>query len=169
VWKKAHLTGVKKRYRALRRDIETSLLLAMRQYLDQSIETGLALFSGEEDVHTKHWEKWQNQTLDLIHSNDWKSNKKKDVEEFSKQVDALIQAENEAYFRATIFDRLWFEEMDERMNSIPAPVDGGFEWVFRDASRQVGGLLEWFTNTRGEEIYWLTGASLPLAIPLFDP
>jgi hypothetical protein len=59
--------------------------------------------------------------------------------------------------------------MDERMNSIPAPVDGGFEWVFGDASRQVGGLLEWFTNTRGEEIYWLTGASLPLAIPLFDP
>ncbi|CAN9388955.1 unnamed protein product [Alternaria alternata] len=157
VWKKAHLTGVKKRYRALRRDIETSLLLAMRQYLDQSIETGLALFSGEEGVHTKHWEKWQNQTLDMIHSNDWKSNKKKDVEEFSKQVDALIQAENEAYFRAIIFDRLWFEEMDERMNSIPAPVDGGFEWVFGDASRQVGGLLEWFTNTRGEEIYWLTG------------
>jgi hypothetical protein len=141
----------------------------MRQYLDQSIETGLALFSGEEGVHTKHWEKWQNQTLDMIHSNDWKSNKKKDVEEFSKQVDALIQAENEAYFRATIFDRLWFEEMDERMNSIPAPVDGGFEWVFGDASRQVGGLLEWFTNTRGEEIYWLTGASLPLAIPSFDP
>ncbi|KAL1793098.1 hypothetical protein ACET3X_008080 [Alternaria dauci] len=157
VWKKPHLTAVKKRCRALRRDIETSLLLAMRQYLDQSIETGLALFSGDEGVHTKHWEKWQNQTLDMIHSNDWKSNKKKDVEEFSKQVDALIQAEKETFFRATIFDRLWFEEMDKRMNSISAPVDGSFEWVFGDASRQVGGLLEWFTNTRGEEIYWLTG------------
>jgi hypothetical protein len=157
VWKKGDVTGAKKKFRALRREIETSLLLAMRQYLDQSVETGLAVFSGEEGARMHHWEKWQNETLDLIHENNWKSGKKKNVEEFSKQVDKLVEAEKEAYFCETIFKLLWFEEMDERVNSISETVDGGFEWVFGDGARQVGGLLEWFSSTRGEGIFWLTG------------
>jgi hypothetical protein len=143
VWKKGDVTGAKKKFRALRREIDTSLLLAMRQYLDQSIETGLAFFSNDEGVH---WEKWQNETLDAVHSNNWKSGKKKNVEEFSKLVDKLVEAEKEAHFREKTFELLRFEA-----------VDGGFEWVFDDAARQVGGLLEWFSSARGEGVYWLTG------------
>jgi hypothetical protein len=154
VWKKGDVTGAKKKFRNLRREVDTSLLLAMRQYLDQSIETGLAFFSNDEGVH---WEKWQNETLDKVHENGWKSGKKKNVEEFSLQVDKLIVAEKEAYFRENIFQRLRFEEMDERVNSVSPPVGGGFEWVFCDASRQVGGLLEWFSSSRGEGVFWVTG------------
>jgi hypothetical protein len=88
VWKKGDVTGAKKKLRNLRREIDTSLLLAMRQYLDQSIETGLAFFSNDEGVH---WEKWQNETLDLVHSNNWKSSKKKNIEEFRNRWISLLR------------------------------------------------------------------------------
>jgi hypothetical protein len=164
VWKKGDVTGAKKKLRALRREIDTSLLLAMRQYLDQSIETGLAFFSNDEGVH---WEKWQNETLDAVHSNNWKSGKKKNVEEFSKLVDSLVEAEKEAHFREKTFELLRFEELDERMNSVSKPVEGGFEWIFDDAARQVGGLLEWFSSARGEGVYWLTGMYLLPRLSLY--
>jgi hypothetical protein len=77
-------------------------------------------------------------------------------------VDKLVEAEKEAYFREVIFERLRFEEMDEWVNSVSPPVDGGFEWVFGDASRQVGGLLEWFSSSRGEGVFWVTGMSPPV-------
>ena len=157
VWKKGDVTGAKKKFRALRREVETALLLAMRQYLDQSAETGLPVFSGDEGAHMHHWEKWQNTALDAIHANDWKSNKKKNVEEFSKQVDNLLLAEHEAHFCATIFKLLWFDELDERVNSIATPPDSCFEYVFGSSGLQVGGLLEWFASSRGEGLFWVTG------------
>ncbi|KAF1943450.1 hypothetical protein EJ02DRAFT_510967 [Clathrospora elynae] len=158
VWKKGDVTGAKKKFRALRKDVDTSLLLAMGQYLDQSAETGLPVFSSEENgVGVRHWERWQNEALDLIHAHKWKSSKKKNVEEFSKVVDKLVVAEQETVFLETVFKRLWFEELDERVNSIPNPADGGFEFVFGDSARQVGGLLEWFGSRRGEGVFWITG------------
>jgi len=146
--------------RALRREVDTCLLLTLRQYLDQSAEVGLAVFSGEDGERLHHWERWQNEALDLIHANGWKSGKKKHVEEFSKQVDKLIEAEKEAHFYEQVFKLLWFEELDERVNGIAPPMDGAFEWVFEDDSRQVGGILEWFGSKRGEGLYWMTGESL---------
>lgn len=160
VWKKGDVTSSKKKFRALRREVETSLLLAMRQYLDQSAETGLPVFSGDEGAHLHHWEKWQNTALDVIHSNDWKANKKKNVEEFSKHVDKLMQAELEAHFCETVFKLLWFEELDERVNSIQKPADGGMEFIFGESGRNVGGLLEWFASSRGEGLFWVTGMLL---------
>ncbi len=157
VWKKGDVTGAKKKFRGLRREVEMALLLAMRQYLDQSAETGLPVFSGEEGVPLHHWEKWQNSTLDAIHAADWKANKKKNVEEFSKHVDKLIIAEQEAYFCQTIFKLLWFDELDERLNSIPTPLDGSFDFIFGQSGMEVGGLLEWFASNRGEGLFWITG------------
>ncbi|KAF1845633.1 uncharacterized protein K460DRAFT_377005 [Cucurbitaria berberidis CBS 394.84] len=157
VWKQGDVTGAKKKFRALRREVETALLLALRQYLDQSAESGLPVFTAEDSGRLHHWEKWQNTALDAIHANDWKHNKKKNVEEFSKQVDTLIQAEKEAHFCETMFKLLWFEELDDRLNSIAKPLGNGFEFVFGESQQQVGGLLEWFGSSRGEGLYWVTG------------
>jgi hypothetical protein len=157
VWKNSEVKSAKKKLRTLRREVETALLLAMRQYLDQSAESGLPVFTAEDSGRLHHWEKWQNAALDAIHSHDWKSSKKKNVEEFSKIVDELVVAENEVFFSESIFKLLWFEELDERVNGIPAPATGSLGFVFGESGAHVGGLLEWFASSRGEGVYWVTG------------
>ncbi|KAF1929687.1 uncharacterized protein M421DRAFT_60150 [Didymella exigua CBS 183.55] len=156
VWKERDVTGLKKKLRVVRREVDVALLLALRQYLDQSAETGLPVFS-ETGPHTPHWEKWQNEALDAVHINEWKPKSKKNVEEFSKQVDSLIQAANEAHFCDEIFGRLNFEELDHRLNSIAGPHEGTLEWVFDDQHTDEGGVLEWLGNQRGEHLFWITG------------
>jgi nucleoside-triphosphatase THEP1 len=159
VWKKKDVTGHKKKFRALRREIDTSLLLALRQYLDQSAETGLPVFAEDgQDGKLRHWEKWQNEALDSIHANQWKPNKKKNVEEFSKIVNKLIVLENEAHFRDSIFRLLWFEQLDDRLHSIERPMDGTMNWVFGDERMQEeGALLDWLGSTSGQNLFWITG------------
>jgi hypothetical protein len=159
VWKKKDVTSTKKKLRTIRREIDTSLLLALRQYLDQSAETGLPVFAKDgSDAELTHWEKWQNDALDSIHANDWKPNKKKNVEEFAKIVDQLVTVEKEDHFCESIFKCLRFEEADERMHSIDAPMDGSMKWIFNDERMSdEGGLLEWFGNTRGENLFWIQG------------
>ncbi|KAF1920048.1 hypothetical protein BDU57DRAFT_583573 [Ampelomyces quisqualis] len=159
VWKKKDVTGTKKKLRALRREIDSSLLLALRQYLDHSAETGLPVFAKDTSgVALQHWEKWQNDALDSIHANDWRPNKKKNVEEFGKIVDTLITVENEAHFCDEVFSLLRFEEAAERLHSVEANMDGSMNWVFGDDRMgDEGGLLEWFGNTRGDNLFWITG------------
>lgn len=156
VWKERDVTGLKKKLRALRKEVDVALLLALRQYLDQSAETGLPVFS-ETGPHTPHWEKWQNEALDAVHANEWKPKSKKAVEEFSQQVDSLITAANEAHFCNGIFARLRFEELDDRLHSIAKPHEGTLEWVFHDQHTDEGGVLEWLGNQRGENLFWITG------------
>jgi hypothetical protein len=119
----------------------------------------------------QYWEKWQNEALDAVHTNEWKPKSKKHVDEFTKQVDKLIQSANEAHFCDEMFSRLCFEELDHRINSIPAPHPGSFEWMFDDAQRDQGGLLEWLGNTRGDNFFWVTGkpGSGKTAVPLPQP
>jgi hypothetical protein len=159
VWKKKDVTSNKKKLRTLRKDVDTSLLVALRQYLDQSAETGLPVFAQDDsNVALRHWEKWQNNALDSIHTNDWKSNKKKNVEEFSKIVDQLITIENEAHFYEEIFKGLFFEEADERLHAVEPPMEGSMKWVFEDdRMTDEGGLLDWMGNARGENLFWITG------------
>lgn len=104
-----------------------------------------------------HWLKWQNEALDAVHANEWKPKNKKHVEEFSKQVDQLITAANEAHFSDQIFERLLFEELDDRLNSVSAPHEGTLEWVFDDQQTDEGGVLEWLGNQRGDNLFWITG------------
>jgi hypothetical protein len=159
VWKKKDVTSNKKKLRTLRKDVDTSLLFALRQYLDQSAETGLPVFAqNDSDEALRHWEKWQNDALDTIHTSDWKPNKKKNVEEFSKVVDQLIVFEKEAYFREGIFKGLFFEEADERLHAVGPPMEGSMKWVFEDdRMTDEGGLLDWMGNGRGENLFWITG------------
>jgi hypothetical protein len=154
VWKERDVTGLKKKLRAVRREVDVALLLALRQYLDQSAETGLPVFSEEA---TAHWEKWQNEALDAVHANEWKPKSKKNVEEFAKQVDLLIEKANEAHFCDQVFERLKFEELDDRLHSVSAPHEGTLEWAFDDQQTDEGGVLEWLGNQRGENLFWITG------------
>ena len=156
VWKERDVTGLKKKLRAVRREVDVALLLALRQYLDQSIEAGLPIFS-ETGPGTPHWEKWQNEALDAVHANEWKPKSKKNVEEFAKQVDLLIEKATEAHFCDQIFERLRFEELDDRLLFIPAPHEGTLEWAFDDQQTDEGGVLEWLGNQRGENLFWITG------------
>ncbi|KAH6612521.1 hypothetical protein C7974DRAFT_445260 [Boeremia exigua] len=156
VWKERDVTGLKKKLRAVRREIDVALLLALRQYLDQSAETGLPVFSEELRI-MPYWERWQNEALDAVHANEWKSKNKKHVEEFSQQVDRLVSTANEAHFCEQIFERMRFEELDHRLHSISAPHEGTLEWAFDDQQTDEGGVLEWLGNQRGENLFWITG------------
>jgi len=158
-WKKKDVTNTKKKLRALRREVDTSLLLALRQYLDHSVETGLPVYSQDtSDSPLRHWEKWQNTALDAIHTNDWRPSKKKNIEDFAKIVDALIVAENEAYFGEQVFKLLHFDEIDERLHAVASPAEGSMLWLFNDERMQdEGGFLDFLSNTRGEHLFWLTG------------
>ncbi|KAF2630699.1 hypothetical protein BU25DRAFT_488856 [Macroventuria anomochaeta] len=156
VWKERDVTGLKKKLRAVRKEVDVALLLALRQYLDQSAETGLPVFS-EEGPRMPHWEKWQNESLDAVHANEWKPKSKKNVEEFSKQVDQLIAAANEAHFCDQVFEILAFEELDDRLHSIATPHEGTLEWAFDEQQTAEGGVLEWLGNQRGESLFWITG------------
>jgi hypothetical protein len=158
-WKKKDITSAKKKLRALRRDVDTTLLLALRQHLDQDAKAGLPVSPQDDsDASLGHLEKWQNEALDAINTNDWKPNRKKNVEDFVTIVDKLITAENEAHFCEETFKLLWFDESDERLHSIATPMAGSMNWVFSDERMQdEGALLDWLGNTRGEHLFWLTG------------
>ncbi|KAF2191676.1 hypothetical protein K469DRAFT_718697, partial [Zopfia rhizophila CBS 207.26] len=162
VWKKKEITALKKRLKNVRKEADTALLLALRRYLDQSAETGLPIFSEEDDAQIHHSERWQNEVMDTIHANNWIPKSKKNVEEFSKQVQSLIQAELEARFCKDIFAGLHFSVIEDRLQSIPAVHEGTFEWIFDspdgDAERQQEiNFTEWLGNTRGENLFWVTG------------
>ncbi|KAJ4317890.1 hypothetical protein N0V94_004720 [Neodidymelliopsis sp. IMI 364377] len=156
VWKERDVTGLKKKLRAVRKEVDVALLLALRQYLDQSAETGLPVFS-EGGPRMPHWEKWQNEALDAVHENEWRPKSKKNVEEFSKQVDKLIEAASEAHFCDEMFARLVFDELNDRLHSVATPHEGTLEWTFDDQQTDEGGVLEWLSNTRGENLFWITG------------
>jgi hypothetical protein len=158
VWKKKEITGIKKKFKSVRKDLDTVLLLALRQYLDQSAETGLPVFS--EGSHIHHIEKWQNEALDAAHTNDWNPKKKKNVEEFAKIVDKLILAENEAVFCKDMFARLHFSALDDRLQSIPAAHEGTFEWLLEttdDGAKKQSQFMEWLGSTSGQNLFWITG------------
>lgn len=157
-WKKKDVTGAKKKLRALRREIDASLLLALRQYLDQSQETGLPVFARDEGESLRHWEKWQNEALDQIHANEWRPGKKKNVEEFAKIVDELVTLENDAFFCEETFGKLHFEEANEWLYAVETPMEGSMRWVFEDERmNDEGGLLDWLGNTRGNNLFWISG------------
>lgn len=123
------------------------------------------MFSEDTGNQIHHIEKWQNEAMDAIHTNDWKPKNKKNVEEFSKQVDKLIQAENEAVFCKDVFAKLYFTVLDDRVQSIPTAHEGTFEWIFNSSSgesekSQESNLMEWLGNTSGQNLFWITGKTL---------
>ncbi|KAH7138816.1 hypothetical protein B0J11DRAFT_25033 [Dendryphion nanum] len=158
VWKKKEITGIKKKFKHVRKEVDSVLLVALRQYLDQSAETGLPVFS-EEDGRIHHVEKWQNDAMDAVHANDLKAKNKKNVEEFAKQVDLLIQAEKDAVFCDDIFQSLRFTAMDDRFQSIPSALDGTFNWFLEEPKLNASGtnFMEWLSNTNGKNLFWITG------------
>lgn len=102
-------------------------------------------------------ERWQQETLDIIRTNDWKPKNKTHVEEFSEKVNSLILAENEAQFYDDIFANLHFPEQDDRLYSIGAPVKGSFRWMFDARHQKEGSFLDWLGNTSGQNLFWITG------------
>ncbi|KAF2016210.1 hypothetical protein BU24DRAFT_422561 [Aaosphaeria arxii CBS 175.79] len=156
VWKKKEITGIKKKFRDVRKDVDIALMVALRQYLDQSAETGLPVFS-EEDGRIHHVEKWQNDAMDAIHTNDWKSKNKKNVEEFSKLVDKLSQAEREAVFCADVFDAIQFPAMNDRLQSIEPAYPGTLEWSIKDYGDGEDRFLSWLGEKSGQNLFWVTG------------
>jgi hypothetical protein len=198
VLKKKEVTAIKKKFKTIRKEVEANLMINLRlvcfqclhsnfrlglvinwpnrQYLDQSAETGLPVFT-EEGNHIHHVEKWQNDAMDAIHTKDWKPKSKKDMEEFSKQVDKLIQAENEAIFCGDVFEMLHFPVLDDRLQSITPAQQGTFEWIYENgpsadlwaANPQQSSLTDWLGSTNGHNLFWLTGkhpASPPRPPPL---
>ena len=113
---------------------------------------------GLEDPQVHNQEQWQHEALDAISANDWKAKNKKHVEEFSKYVDALILAENEAQFRTEIFANLHFAEQDDRFYSISKPNEESFKWVFDPQSPQEGSFRDWLGDTSGRNVFWMSGA-----------
>ncbi|KAF2794964.1 hypothetical protein K505DRAFT_407227 [Melanomma pulvis-pyrius CBS 109.77] len=163
VWKKKEITGLKKKLKNVRKEVDIALMIALRAYLDQSAETGLPVFSADDNSQIHHWEKWQNEAMDSIHTNDWKPKNKKHVEEFSKKVDALITVENEAHFCHEVFAKLHFAVMDDRANSIPVAHEGTFEWMFESppsyesGQQQASAFLDWLGDKSGQNLFWITG------------
>ena len=135
-------------------------LIDSSQYLDQSAETGLPVFSAE-DARTHHLEKWQNKAMEAVHDNDWKPKNKKDVDEFSKQqVDSLITSENEAHFCQEMFAKLYSPVLNDRLHSISSPHEGTFEWVFDSQLKSGNNFLEWLGSPSGRNLFWITGKAL---------
>lgn len=134
-----------------------------RQYLDQSAETGLPVFTDDNHIH--HVERWQNEAMDAVHTKDWKPKSKKDMEEFSKQVDKLIQAENEALFCQDVFEMLHFSALDDRLQSIAPAQEGTLEWIYENGpsaelwgdNPQQSSLTDWLGSTSGHNLFWITG------------
>ncbi|KAL6709776.1 hypothetical protein ACN47E_001205 [Coniothyrium glycines] len=159
-WKNSDVKSSKKKFRALRRDTDSSLLLALRQYLDQSKETGIEIEILDErngQEMAGYLGRWQSSALDAVQRHDWKSGKKKHVDEFGLLVDGLVEMERQEYFVQSMFKGLWFEELDERVNSVARPMEGTLEWLIGEKQAQAGGLLEWLGNVRGEGVFWVTG------------
>ncbi|KAF1997134.1 hypothetical protein P154DRAFT_622732 [Amniculicola lignicola CBS 123094] len=162
VQKKKDISALKKKLKHVSVEVNTSLLLALRQYLEQSAETGLPVFSDDDAPHVHPRERWQNQAMDMIHENSWKPKNKKNVEEFSKLVETLIQSENEARFRSDLFAKLQFPAMNDRLQSVPEPFEGSYEWLLKSPSngcqkQKENNFLDWLASTEGQNLYWITG------------
>ena len=112
---------------------------------------------GSEETKAYHQEAWQYQAVEAITSNDWKARNKKHVEEFSKLVDALLTAENEARFQDKIFRNLHFAEQDDRLYSISKPNEESFQWLWDSQRQGKGSFPDWLGDTAGQNVFWLTG------------
>ncbi|KAF1953991.1 hypothetical protein CC80DRAFT_135094 [Byssothecium circinans] len=158
VKKDKELVGLKDHFKSIRAQVDACLLVALRQPLDQTDDKDLSAFR-VEDFRSYFLEGWQSNAISVIHTKGWQPNKKLHLEEFSKLVDKLIAAENEAHFCNEIFANLHFAEQDDRLHSISAPHDGTCEWVFERKLQKGTKLLDWLSSTSGQNLFWLTGAS----------
>lgn len=156
VWKEKEITSVKKRFGAVRKELDGTLLLALRQELDHSSEKSLPLFE-VDDSRNRHWERWQSDAMDAIHANDWRPKNKKHVEDFSSYVDRLVLSEEKVHFSNEIFANLHFDEQDDRLHNIAAPHERSFKWIFDSRHQKEGSFLEWLGSTNGQNLFWVTG------------
>ncbi|CAI6341757.1 unnamed protein product [Periconia digitata] len=156
VMKEKEMTFMKKSLGTIRTEVDATLLLILRQSLDQSNEKGLASFD-MDDHRTQHWGQWQNKAINSINTNGWTPKNKQHVEEFSKIVNSFIAAENEAHFRNEIFANLHFAEQDDRLHSINAPYDNTLQWILEPNYQKDTKMLEWLGATNGQNLFWLTG------------
>ncbi|KAF2683464.1 hypothetical protein K458DRAFT_46854 [Lentithecium fluviatile CBS 122367] len=156
VWKEKDITNLLKKLKNVKKEVDTTLLFALRQHLDQSTEKGV-LMTSVHDPKTHHWERWQIDAINSIHTNAWKPKNRKHVEEFSKHVDALVLAENKAHFCREVFAHLHFVEQDDRLQSISTPHEGSFDWVLDPRHEKQASLLKWLGDTSGKNLFWMTG------------
>lgn len=166
----------KSKLQLLKEDVEKELLRALRcvevgstnlvcictnscrAYIDQSPDKGPTVASLDAN-YSIHLEVWQHDAIAAINKNSWKAKNKKHVEEFSKYVNDLILIENESYFRERTFASLHFAEQDDRLHSISKPNEDSFKWIF-NPKQQAGGFVDWLGETNGQNVFWMTGASL---------
>ncbi|KAF2644266.1 hypothetical protein P280DRAFT_228488 [Massarina eburnea CBS 473.64] len=156
VKKDKELVGLKEHFGDLRGEVDATLLVALRQPLDQSQTKDLSGFA-VEDFRVPFLERWQERVIEAIQTNGWQANKKQHLQEFSKVLDTLVVAENEAHFRNEIFGNLHFTEQDDRLHSITPPQEGTCDWIFEPRLQKGTKLLEWLGETTGQNLFWLTG------------
>ena len=100
--------------------------------------------------------------MDAIHANGLKPKSKKNVEEFSKQVDKIVNFESEAAFCRDIFAKLNFTAINDRFHSISVPYEGTFGWILdapiQGSQRQeTANFMSWLGSTDGQNMFWITG------------
>lgn len=180
-WKKSEIEELESRLERYRRQLDTTLLVWIREYIQKGNNGRGATQrkSQNASLSTEETSKWQAEVIDLLRQNNWQLKDKNDMAMFSMQLSSITNDQRQELFQSQILERLRFTEMEDRLETIAEAHKKTFDWIFYDGqeyelrqnqspspeaaesvsnpipTRQWSNFPHWL---RGEEtLYWITG------------
>ncbi|KAF1837270.1 hypothetical protein BDW02DRAFT_175185 [Decorospora gaudefroyi] len=159
VLKQSTITALKDRLNSIRKQIDTALLISLRQNLSQRVQDPRhhMLLTNDKGASERL------RLLTSLQHHNWKPTKSSDLSDFSDALrTSVVSQDIEARFASLILSRLWFTELPDRYGTIPEAHQDTFHWMFEDDHQQLNAsdwdsFTEWLSDTDGSNLFWISG------------
>ncbi|CZR56317.1 uncharacterized protein PAC_06205 [Phialocephala subalpina] len=173
VWNEDKIKALEERLDRYRRQIDTTLLISLRESIGGLSESQLEAKRVSHIVlrDKKEVKQWQKELVDEVHQSNWKpqnenamlrflaklsSGAKEEENEkamirFSAKLSASAKEDGDMLIKHHILERLRFGEMEDRSERIPKAHSKTFDWIFR-SSEASDGQLDQVESSSGHNV-----------------
>ncbi|KUJ18696.1 uncharacterized protein LY89DRAFT_774731 [Mollisia scopiformis] len=135
VWKEEKIKTLEERLERYRRQIDTTLLISIREGIDRSINS---LSKSERDCKQIAFapdsgngvKQWQSELLNKVHQSDWNLHAERRMIQFSTRLSASAMKDRDDLIKQQILARLHFDSINDRAERIPKAHQNTFDWIF---------------------------------------
>ncbi|KAH7119118.1 hypothetical protein B0J11DRAFT_441007 [Dendryphion nanum] len=156
VWKQNEISTLCNRLDAIRKQVDTALLVSLMNRTNQSLDfeqTKPSQF--DDDEMTRKAE-----ILASLQQSHW--TEKDQSMEISKFLLSTVNMDVEERFSNMIMARLYFPDLPDRFETIPRAHQDTFQWLLDDTvdgaeACEWSSFTKWLSNTDRQNLYWITG------------
>ncbi|KAH4843293.1 hypothetical protein HBI25_223290 [Parastagonospora nodorum] len=150
------LTTLKQKLDELRKQIDTTLLITIRQGM-----TNGSVRKKPPPNETAEFTDRKVTFLAAVRDHDWQPTTQHDLAAFSDRLISSIDMDIEERFLNAILGRLYFADMSDRHSSIPQAHRETFQWIYKSRvhkdSTNWDSFANWLSASDDKNVYWVTG------------